>query len=109
VFDRDVELQKIQTLNEYFNAWFQVLSSLLIGGFIGLTVLLLTIYYDGIINLLALTVGSLIIYPMFLVFGLWFIRRQQDNFITLVDGLLKQVENCEGLPSLLELKKRIRP
>lgn len=48
--NQDVELQEIQTFDNYFQAQFNLYPSIVVAGFIGLLVVLLTVYYDGLIS-----------------------------------------------------------
>lgn len=44
--DKDVDLQKVRTLENYFLAWRNLASSLIVSGFVALLVVTLTIYYQ---------------------------------------------------------------
>ena len=103
--NKDIELLKIQILADYWQARFNFAYSLLIAGFVGLLILLLTIYYEGKVDAVSLTVGSLALYAILGIFGMWFIEKRQAEYLNLIEKLLSQIEKAEPLPSLIELKR----
>ncbi len=112
---RDIELQKIQALDSYYQARFSTSGSILVGMFIGISVLVLTQYYtpnspfyygslSGVIfSMIALGIPCV----MFGFFGMWKMKKSSDEFLAFIGKLLIQVEKGESLPSLMELQKQI--
>ena len=102
--NRDVELLKVQILADYYHNQANLGLSLLITGSIALTIALMTLLYEGHINLLIYSISLGII---MIVFGYWS-RKTNNRYsedLDKIDDLLKQVEIGEPLPSLKELKK----
>ena len=112
--DKDVELQKIQALQNDFQAWFNAGASLWVGGLIGLLILILTIYYnkqfspDAMVNLVLTIITVGIVYVVFGIYGLWFMNNRSNAFLAFVDEQLDKVEKGKPLGSIMELKKQSR-
>lgn len=79
------------------------------GWIIGVLILIVTLYYEGTINFIVFTAGTIILYVILGVYGMWFINKRYNEFLTFVDSLLINVEKGEALPSIMELKKKVRP
>jgi hypothetical protein len=101
--NRDVDLQKIQILNDWYQAYFNIVGSVIAGGFIGLVVLFTTLFYG---NLLMLSMIFLILWVGFAIFGKRFLDKNYDAFLTYIDTLHRKVERGEALPSIMELRKK---
>lgn len=112
--NRDIDLQKIQALDSYFQTWFNTGASIWVGGFIALLILILTVYYnkqfssDVMVNLVLTIIAAVAVYAVLGLYGLHFMNKRSNEFLAFVDKLLAQVEKGERLPSLMELKKQIR-
>jgi hypothetical protein len=112
--DKEIELQKIQALQNDFQAWFSAGASLWVGGLIGLLILILTVYYnkqfspDAMVNWALTIITAGIVYAMFGIYGSWFMNKRSNEFLTFVDKLLAKVEKGEALGSIMELKKQSR-
>jgi hypothetical protein len=103
--DDDLESLKVQLLSEYWQSKIDNATSLIVGGFIALLVLLITIFYEGKIDVFSLVVGSLALYATLGVFALIFIQWVQNKQLDYIEYLLKKVDEGESLPPLIELKK----
>lgn len=103
--NRDIDLLKIEILADYWQAKISFANSVLIAGFVGLLVLLLTIYYEGKIDAISLTIGSLALYAILGIFGIRFIEKRHVEYMRRIEKLLRKIEEGEPLPSLVELKK----
>jgi uncharacterized protein YacL len=79
------------------------------GWIIGVLILIVTLYYEETINFIVFTAGTIILYVILGVYGMWFINKRYNEFLTFVDSLLINVEKGEALPSIMELKKKVRP
>lgn len=112
--NRDIDLQKIQILSEDFHAWFDVGASVWVGGFIGLLILILTVYYnkqfspDVMLNLVLTFIAAVIVYVVFAIFARMFMNKARNEFLAFIDELLAKVEKGDSLPSVTELRKRFR-
>jgi len=106
--NRDIGLQKIQALDSYFHAWFNTGASIWVGGFIALLILVVSLYYEGKLDLILTLISTLAVYAILGYSGMWFMNKRSNEFLAFVDKLLAQVEKGERLPSLMELKKQIR-
>jgi hypothetical protein len=110
---RDIELQKIQSLDGYFqtkiNANYATGASILIG----FLFTLLTLYYNKVFEITKNIFYNQIIFIIILltvgiVIDWQFLRparKLHDQYLAKIDSLITRVENGETLESLLELKK----
>lgn len=111
-FDKDIELQKIQVLQNDFQAWFNTVGSLWVGGFIGLAIMILTVYYsrqfnpDANWNLVLSLISIAILYAMFGYYAPRFMNKRSNDFLVFVDELFANVEKGDALGSIMELKKK---
>jgi hypothetical protein len=112
--DKDCELQKIAVFDSYLEANVNAQYRFLAGGLIGILVLVLSLFYEGVFNLLGERLLGLI--PFAIVLGgvffafshiLQFIKDQQAKHLSLIFDLVGKVEKGESLPSLTELKKKV--
>lgn len=106
--NREIELIKIQVLSEYYHSRFTFVSSIVVGGFIGIIVASMTLYYEGVINTLTFTVGSSVALIVFGYFGLNMIFKHYQADLVFVDKLLDCVQRGEPLPPIEQLMERKR-
>jgi uncharacterized membrane-anchored protein len=112
-FDKDVEFQKIQILQNDFQARFNLVSSLWVAGLVGLLILVLTVYYnkqfnpDATVNLVLTIVTIAVVYALFEHYGPRYMKKQSNEFLAFVDELLAKVEKGDALGSIMELKKQL--
>jgi hypothetical protein len=107
VYDKEVELQKIQVLESGFQAWFGLISQILAGGIIGMIILLATIYYQGILNSITLTLSNFVVIGVVII-GLYYLNKMHRQHLAYMSNLIRKVENREPLPSFSELAKDSR-
>ena len=113
-FDKEIELQKIQILQNDYEAWFNTGASLWVGGLIGLLILILTVYYNKqfnpnpALNLILTVITAIIVYILFAYYGIRFMNRRSNTFLALTDQLLANVEKGIPLGSVVELRKKWR-
>lgn len=105
VFDREVELQKIQILDSDFRGWFSFMASILSGAFIGLLILVATLFYQGTIDYLGFWIGLIVVFAFVALFGGYFMRNMNNDHLSYINGLMQKIENCESLPSINQLAK----
>ena len=86
----------------------------LAGGLIGILVLVLTLFYEGVFDvfggrLLGLIPFAITLVGVFYAFSriLQSIKGQQTKYLSLVFDLISKVEKGEPIPSLNELKKKV--
>jgi len=86
----------------------------LAGGLIGILVLVLTLFYEGVFDvfggrLLGLIPFAITLVGVFYAFSriLQSIKGQQIKYLSLVFELISKVEKGEPIPSLSELKKKL--
>jgi hypothetical protein len=110
--DKVCELQKIALSNSYLEANVNARFSFLAGGLIGILVLVLTLFYEGVFDVfggrfLGLIPLAIVLVGIFYAFSriLQFIKDQQTKYLSLVFDLISKVEKGEPIPSLNELKK----
>jgi hypothetical protein len=112
--NRDIDLQKIQSLDSYWQAWFNMGASIWVGSLIGFLILILTLYYnkqfspDATVNLVFTIITAGTAYAVLGIYGSYFMNKRYNEYLAFVDKKLAQVEKGERLPSLTELKKLIR-
>lgn len=112
--DKDCELQKIVAFNSYLEANVEAQYTFLAGGLIGILVLVLTLFYEGVFDVfggrfLGLIPFAIVLIGVFYAFSriLQFIKDQQTKYLSLVFDLISKVEKGETIPSLNELKKKV--
>ena len=122
--DKDIELQKIQALNGYFQTKINTAYSMFVSFVFGFLILVATLYYQGVFNIIPQTsanfleamgarIGNILIYTGVLVLAVYIFRRRMlksiddlnDKCLTIIGDLLTKVEKGETLPSIMELKK----
>jgi hypothetical protein len=112
--DKDCELQKIVVLDSYLEDNVNAQYTFLAGGLIGILVLVLTLFYEGVFDVfggrfLGLIPLAITIIGVFYAFRriLQSIKDQQTRYLSLVFDLISKVENGEPIPSLNELEKKV--
>jgi len=100
--NKDIDLQKIQILNDCFRAYFNISGSIIAGGFIALLVFFTTLYYATPVILLPVYT---LLWVGFGYLGKRFLDNSYNEFLTFIDNLHMKVERGETLPSITELKK----
>ena len=112
--DKDCELHKIAVFNSYLEANVNAQFSFLAGGLIGILVLVLTLFYEGVFDVfggryLGLIPFVVVLVGVFYAFSrlLQFIRSQHAKYLSLVFDLIGKVEKGEPIPSLNELEKKV--
>ena len=103
-FDRELELEKLQTIKGTFDNYFNIGSSLLTGGFTAFLVLIITLYFSKQLDLLTAIIEAVLIG---IVIGLAFRTSHSYNlrFLAHYEIWVKQIERKESLPSILEMEK----
>ena len=88
--------------------------SFLAGGLIGILVLVLTLFYEGVFDVFGGRFWGLIPFAITLVgvfCAFWrilqSIKGQQTKYLSLVFDLISKVEKGEPIPSLNELEKKV--
>ena len=111
--DKETELQKIAVFSSYLEANVMSQYSFLAGGLIGILVLVLTLFYQGVFDLfggrfLGLFPFVIVLVGVFYVFSriLQFIKDQHVRYLSLTFDLISKVEKGEPLPTLNELRKK---
>ncbi len=102
--NRDVDLQKVQILDNQYQSWFNFLSAFAAGGIIGLLLFSAGIYQTNFIA------GS-IAFVLTLIAMFWildYMRKQQKMQLEKINRIVERIEKGDTLPSLIELKKQLK-
>lgn len=103
-FDKEIELQKIQLLNDDYQSYFNVAGSILAGGFVSLTVLIITLFlFFTLVALILIVVVSVLI-----VYAFVWLELRKRNFFALIDELTEKIRNNETIEPMSKLRKRIK-
>ena len=112
--DKDCELQKIAVFSSHLEANVNAQFTFLAGGLIGILILVLTLFYEGVFDVfggrfVGLIPFAIILVGVFYAFSriLQFIKDQQTKYLSLVFDLISKVEKGESIPSLNELQKKV--
>jgi hypothetical protein len=112
--DKDCELHKIAVFDDYLVANINAQHTFLAGGLIGILVLVLTLFYEGVLDvfvgrLLGLIPFAIVLVVVFYAFSriMKSIKNQQTKNLSLVFDLISKVEKGEPIPSLNELQKKV--
>ena len=112
--DKNCELHKIAVFNSYLEANVNAQFNFLAGGLIGILILVLTLFYEGVFDVfggrfLGLIPFAIILVGVFYAFSriLQSIKDQQTKCLSLVFDLISKVEKGEPIPSLNELEKKV--
>jgi hypothetical protein len=125
--DKDIELQKIQAINGYFQTRITTAYAFLVSFIVGFLIFLGTLYYQGVFNIIPETsevflfvmlakFGNILIFSVVIIaVGYGFARRElksihdlNDRCFAIITDLLLKVENGETIPPLSELKKMVK-
>jgi len=108
--DKDCELQKIGAFRSFLEADVNAKFSFLAGGLIGILILVITLFYEGVFDvfggrLLGLVPFAVVLVGVFYAFSriLWSIKDEQTRNLSLIFSLISKVEKGEPIPSLSEL------
>lgn len=105
MIQRDVELQKIQVLNNDFRSFLNLTYPILAGFFVGMLILFLTLRYQTLISY-PIYVVALISLALFVIGLLLLIRKIHQKHHIFISKLLQKIENYESLSSLEILKEQ---
>jgi hypothetical protein len=110
--DKDCELRKIAIFDSYLISSVNAQYTFLAGGLIGILVLDLTLFYEGVFDvfggrLLGLIPFAITLVGLFYSFSriLHFIKEQQTKDLSLEFELINKIESGEPIPPLNELIK----
>ncbi len=112
--DKECELQKIAVYEAYLQTAVNAQYSFLAGGLIGVLILLLTLFIEGVFDVFGGRFLGLIPFAVVLI-GVFYanyrillsINNRQTKFNALVFDLINRVERGEPIPSLDELEKKV--
>ena len=112
--DKDCELQKIGAFRSFLEADVNAKFSFLAGGLIGILILVITLFYEGVFDvfggrLLGLVPFAVVLVGVFYAFSriLRSIKDEQTRNLSLIFSLISQVEKGEPMPSLSELGQKV--
>ena len=112
--DKDCELLKITAFRSYLEANVNAQFTFLAGGLIGILVLVITLFYQGVFDVfggrfLGSIPFALILVGVFYAFSriLRLIKDQQTRHLSLIFDLISEVEKGQPIPSLSELEKKV--
>jgi uncharacterized protein YacL len=107
--DKDIELKKIDILESEFQEWFNMRSSLWVGGIIGFLLLILTVYYnkqfssDPAQNAIIALVLAVAVSLVLGYYGTRYMSRKSNEFSVYIDDLIGKIEKGESLGLIAEL------
>ncbi len=112
--DKECELQKIAAFQGYLQANVSAQYSFLAGGFLGILVLVLTLFIQGVFDVFGGRLLGFIPFAFVLV-GIFYanyrilllINGRQTKYNALVFDLIGRVEGGEPIPPLAELEKKV--
>ncbi len=103
--DKDCELQKIAVFSSYLESNVNAQYTFLAGGLIGILVLVLTLFYEGVFDvfggrLLGLVPFAVVLVGIFYAFSriLQSIKDQQTRHLSLILDLISKVERGQPIP-----------
>jgi hypothetical protein len=102
---QDIDLQKIQVLENSYQGWFNFRSSIIAGGIIGTLILVATMQYEKILNIYAFAVGYLIIVFSSLIF-IRDMKQSHNKHIGFINDLIQKIEKGEKFESIEELNQK---
>jgi hypothetical protein len=104
ISNRDVDLQKVQILDNENQSWFNFLSAVVAGGIIGLLLFSAGVYEKNFL------VGSIAFGAtgIFMVWALDHMIKLQKRQLEKINKIVERIEKEESLPSLIELKKQLK-
>ena len=112
--DKECELQKIAVFESYLNTAVNAQYSFLAGGLIGVLILVLTLFIEGVFDVFGGKFLGLIPFA-FVLAGIFYanyrillsINSRHTKFNALVFDLINRVEKGEPIPPLDELEKKV--
>ncbi len=112
--DKECELQKIAVFESYLQTAVNAQYSFLAGGLIGVLILVVTLFIEGVFDVFGGRFLGLIPFAVVLV-GIFYanyrillyINSRHTKFNALVFDLIDSVERGEPIPSLAELEKKV--
>jgi len=81
--NRDLDLQKIQILESTYQAWFNLVASIFASGFVGMLILIVTLYYEGPLRNGCLFSLAYLIVIVVLIIGYWRFDKDQKRHLNL--------------------------
>ena len=113
--DKECDLQKI-AFHSYLETSLNSQLSFLAGGLIGILILIITLFYDGVFDVfggrfLGFIPFAVVLVGIFYAFSriLKHIKDQQTQHLSLIFELISNTEKGEPMPSLTDLKKKVNP
>jgi hypothetical protein len=114
MLDKEVELKKVAIFNSYLEANVNAKVSFLAGGLIGILILVITLFYEGVFDVFGGRFFGFIPFAVVLV-GVFYafsrilqsIKDQQTRHLKLIFDLISEIEKGEPIPSLYELEKKV--
>ncbi len=112
--DKECELQKIAVFESYLQTAINAQYSFLAGGLIGILILMLTLFIEGVFDVFGGKFLGLIPFAVVLV-GVFYanfrillsIDNRHTKYNALVFDLISTVERGEPIPPLAELEKKV--
>ncbi len=112
--DKECELQRIGVFQGYLQANISAQYSFLTGGFLGILILVLTLFVEGVFDIFGGRLLGLVPLAAVLV-GIFYanyrillsINMRQTKYNALVFDLIGRVERGEPIPPLAELEKAV--
>jgi hypothetical protein len=101
---QDIDLQKIQILESYYQGWFNFKASLIAGAVVGTLILIATIEYEKIIPLLGFFISWLIIMVLS-IYVLNDMKKDHEKHVSFINELIEKIEKGERLDSIEKLRK----
>jgi hypothetical protein len=111
--DKECELQKIAAFRSHLEADINAQFTFIAGGLIGILILIITFFYEGVFDVFWGRLVGLIPFAVVLV-GVFYafsrimrsIKNNQTKHLSLIFDLINKVEKGEAIPSLSELLKK---
>jgi hypothetical protein len=101
-FDREIELEKLNTAKENVMKYLDIVNSLIIGSFISLTASFLTVFL-GKSEYLWLAVSLTIVLAVVTCLSWCFVVKLNKKFLRQYDKWLEKIQKGEVLPSTVEM------
>ncbi len=103
----DIDLQKIQILESSYQGWFNFRVSYIAGGFIGVLVLVATLWFENILP----AYGGIIGYGIVFVGAFYMViemSKMHNDHIAFISSLVARVEKGEQLESIEKLREEYK-
>jgi high-affinity Fe2+/Pb2+ permease len=104
--NRDLDLQKIQILESTYQAWFNLVASIFAGGFVGMLILIVTLYYEGPLRNWCLFGLAYLIVIVVLIIGYWRFNEDQKRHLKFITTKMDIVQKGDPLKSLWDERER---